>query len=134
MDRADDQTRDQSDPVADLAAASSTVVEPSDSKSLAEFNLARVRDTYGFCTKDFRAETFAWEPLDMLRKLALSGLLQFFGRGTAFQVLCGCILSFGSCITQVWVWPYVEPEANILKAMVEMQIFATFLISFILRV
>ena len=32
------------------------------------------------------------------------------------------------------MWPYAEPEANVLKAMVEMQIFLTFLLSFILRV
>ena len=70
----------------------------------------------------------------MLRKLLLSGLLQFVDRGTAFQVFCGCMLSFFTCIVQVWVRPYRDSEANIPKLLVEMQIFVAFLISFILRV
>jgi len=64
---------------------------------LAEFNAARIRGTFGFCTKDYRPACVMFEPIDMLRKLALSGLLQFVRRGTAFQVFCGCVLSFGSC-------------------------------------
>ena len=70
----------------------------------------------------------------MWRKLALSGLLQFFRRGTAFQVFCGCAMSFCSCILQVHIQPYEQPEANLLKALVEVQIFEAFLVSFILRV
>ena len=86
------------------------------------------------CTKDYRGSAFFWEPLDMLRKLMLSGLLQFVERGSAFQVFCGCVLSFGSCAAQIKVAPYSEPTSNLLKALVEAQIFVTFLISFILRV
>ena len=103
-------------------------------KSLAEFNAERIRATYGFCSKDFRPAAFFWEPIDMLRKLALSGLLQFVDRGTAFQVFCGCVLAFGSCAAQIKVAPYAEPASNLLKSLVEGQIFVTFLISFILRV
>eukprot|EP01046_Picozoa_sp_COSAG06_P008706 COSAG06_NODE_442_length_15715_cov_16.651639_11_plen_1438_part_00 len=102
--------------------------------SLAEFNAERIRGSFGFCTKDFRPAAFFWEPLDMLRKLALSGLLQFVDRGTAFQVFCGCVLAFCSCAAQIKVAPYAEPASNLLKALVEAQIFVTFLISFILRV
>ena len=104
------------------------------STSLADFHAARIRSTFGFCTKDYRGSTFFWEPLDMLRKLMLSGLLQFVERGSAFQVFCGCVLSFGSCAAQIKVAPYSEPSSNLLKALVEAQIFVTFLISFILRV
>jgi hypothetical protein len=106
----------------------------SEPPSMAEFHAKRIRDTFGFCTKDFRPSVFFWEPLDMLRKLALSGLLQFVDRGTAFQVFCGCMLSFGSCAVQIQVAPYAEPASNLLKTLVEAQIFITFLISFILRV
>eukprot|EP01045_Picozoa_sp_COSAG04_P030739 COSAG04_NODE_5442_length_1619_cov_1.356579_2_plen_65_part_01 len=65
----------------------------------------------------------------MLRKLALSGLLQFFERGTAAQVLVGCGLACASFGMQFYVRPYKEPESNLLKALVEAQIFITFLIS-----
>ena len=112
-------------------ASDETEPEP---PSMADFNAKRIRGTYGFCTKDFRPAAFFWEPLDMIRKLALSGLLQFVDRGTAFQVFCGCVLAFGSCAAQIKVAPYAEPASNVLKALVEAQIFVAFLISFILRV
>ena len=130
--------------VCDSGVPTSTAAEASDeggasdeaetAKSLSEFNAERIRATYGFCSKDFRPAAFFWEPVDMLRKLALSGLLQFVDRGTAFQVFCGCVLAFGSCAAQIKVAPYAEPASNLLKALVEAQIFITFLISFILRV
>ena len=48
----------------------------------------RVAETYGFCVDDYRPDCWYYEPLDMLRKLALTGLLQFVHRGTATQVFC----------------------------------------------
>ena len=70
----------------------------------------------------------------MLRKLALTGLLQFVQRGTATQVFCGCALAFVSSGLQLRLLPYREPEANVLKTLVDGQLFLTFLMSFILRV
>jgi hypothetical protein len=70
----------------------------------------------------------------MLRKLALSGLLQFVQPGTGAQVFFGCCIAFVSFGVQLRFQPFREPEANTLKALVDAQIFLTFLISFILRV
>ena len=70
----------------------------------------------------------------MLRKLALTGLLQFVQRGTATQVFCGCALAFVSSGMQLRLLPYREPEANVLKTLVDGQLFLTFLLSFLLRV
>ena len=75
-----------------------------------------------------------FEPVDMIRKLALTGLLQFVQRGTATQVFCGCALAFLSSGLQVHFHPYREAEANVLKTLVDAQIFLTFLLSFLLRV
>jgi hypothetical protein len=72
--------------------------------------------------------------VDLLRKLALSGLLQFVNRGTAAQCFCGSVVAFASFGLQQWLRPYREAESNILKALVDTQLFLTFLISFILRV
>ena len=52
----------------------------------------------------------------MLRKLSLTGLLQFVQRGTATQVFCGCALAFVSSGLQPRLLPYREPEANVLIA------------------
>jgi hypothetical protein len=70
----------------------------------------------------------------MLRKLALTGLLQIVQRGTATQVFCGCALAFVYSGLQQRLLPYREPEANVLKLLVDGQLFLTFLLSFLLRV
>jgi hypothetical protein len=85
-------------------------------------------------SRDYRAECFWFEPVDLLRKLFLSGLLQFVHRGTAAQCFCGSAISFASFGVQQWLRPYKDDESNALKALVDTQLFLTFLISFILRV
>ena len=102
--------------------------------SLAEYRYQRVQDTYGFCMHDYRVECFWFEPVDLLRKLFLSGLLQFLHRGTAAQCFCGSAVAFASFGLQQSLRPYNEHESNVLKALVDTQPFLTFLISFILRV
>ena len=105
-----------------------------DDATLISFHAERIEATFAFCTAPYRPACFWFEPVDMLRKLVLSGLLQFVRRGSAEQVLVGCTLAFASFGLQQRVQPYCEPEANTLKALVDAQIFVTFLISFILRV
>jgi len=55
-------------------------------------------------------------------------------RGTAAQCFCGSAIAFVSFGTQQWLRPYQQPGSNVLKALVDTQLFLTFLISFILRV
>ena len=102
--------------------------------SVTEYHYARVQHLFGFCIEDFRPECFWFEPVDLLRKLALSGLLQFVHRGTAAQCFCGSAIAFTSFGLQQWLRPYRDLESNVLKALVDTQLFLTFLISFILRV
>ena len=49
-------------------------------------------------------------------------------------MLCGCCVAVGSLAVQLRLEPYRAAEANLLKALVDAQIFLTFLVSFILRV
>ena len=107
---------------------------PATSTSLAEFHYQRVHTTFGFCMDDYRAECFWFEPVDLLRKLALSAMLQSVHRGTAAQCFVGSVISFTSFGVLQWLRPYREHESNVLKALVDTQLFLTFLISFILRV
>ena len=58
----------------------------------------------------------------------------FVERGSTFQVLCGCTLAAASLALQIQLKPYVHWQSNLLKAMVDTQIFTTFLVSFILEV
>jgi hypothetical protein len=102
--------------------------------SAAEHTYAQLHKTFGFCIDDFRPGCYWFEPVDLLRKLALTGLLQFAERGTAVQVLCGCCVAVTSLAAQLQLAPYRAAEANLLKALVDGQIFLTFLVSFILRI
>lgn len=103
-------------------------------ETVTEYHKTRAHTLYGFCVDDFRPGCWWFEPLDMLRKLALSGLLQFVARGTAAQVLLGCCLAVTSFGFHIWLLPYQEPQANVLKVAAEAVLFLTFLISFVLRV
>jgi Leucine-rich repeat (LRR) protein len=107
---------------------------PLRAQTLVQFHYDRIEPTFAFCTAPYRAECFWFEPIDMVRKLFLTGLLQFVQRGSAEQVLVGCVLAFCSFGLQQRVQPYRESEANALKALVDTQIFLSFLICFILRV
>ena len=62
-------------------------------EAIREINLGK---SHSFLVNAYKSHLFWWESLDMLRKLALSGLLQFFERGTAAQVLVGCALACAS--------------------------------------
>eukprot|EP01043_Picozoa_sp_COSAG02_P021545 COSAG02_NODE_1097_length_14589_cov_6.159075_5_plen_1535_part_00 len=99
-----------------------------------EYHYSRARGRFGFALDDYRPACWWYEPVDLLRKLSLSGLLQFVHRGTAAQCFCGSFIAFCSFGLQQYLRPYRKPESNILKAMVDTQLFLTFLVSFILRV
>jgi hypothetical protein len=105
-----------------------------DERAFARFHNARVESLFGFAVEDYRAGCWWFEPVDLIRKLSLSGLLQFVHRGTAAQCFCGSAIAFASFGVQQRLQPYREPESNILKAMVDAQLFLAFLVSFILRV
>ena len=109
-------------------------VDDAGERQFARFHYARVESQFGFAVEDFRAGCWWFEPVDLIRKLSLSGLLQFVHRGTAAQCFCGSAIAFASFGVQQRLQPYREPESNILKALVDAQLFLAFLVSFILRV
>lgn len=102
--------------------------------NFAHFHFERIHASFDFCIREYRPECFWYEPVDMLRKLSLTGLLQFVNRGSSEQVLVGCVISFLAFGLTMKVQPYREAEANVLKALVDFQIFLAFLCSFVLRV
>eukprot|EP01050_Picozoa_sp_SAG11_P006736 SAG11_NODE_536_length_8674_cov_6.314985_5_plen_465_part_00 len=94
---------------------------------------AQLAEKYSFLVSDYRPGCYWYEPVDLLRKLALTSLLEFFERGTALQVLFGTTLAVGSFGLQLSLTPYQRFESNLLKVAVDLEIFLTFLLSFVLR-
>ena len=64
-----------------------------------------------------------WEALDMLRKLALVGLVLVVGRGSIAQLNCALLLSFGFFSLQCTVRPYKIAEDNAFRAITECHVF-----------
>ena len=91
-------------------------------ESVFEYHRKQLEGRFSFCIDDYRNECFWFEPIDMLRKLSLSALLQFCNRGTAAQVFCGSAIAFVSFGVQIRLEPYREPESNTLKAFVEVSL------------
>jgi hypothetical protein len=81
----------------------------------------------------FTPECYWFEPVDLLRKLALTGILQFFSRGSQFQVFLGCCIAVGSLVMQLHFQPYVHGPINTLHLLVDLHICLTFLVSFVIR-
>ena len=70
----------------------------------------------------------------MIRKLCLTGMLKFIQPGTGAQIFFGCVVASAAIGVQLYLKPYREPEANMLKTVVDAHILLTFLVSFMLRV
>ena len=60
-----------------------------------------------------------WEPIDLLRKLLLVGLLSVVDRGSVAQVWVGIVLSFCFFALHVKTLPFRHWEDNLLKMMIE---------------
>eukprot|EP01050_Picozoa_sp_SAG11_P001415 SAG11_NODE_61_length_19011_cov_49.624048_14_plen_168_part_00 len=70
---------------------------------------------YGYLLAAFRPSCFAWEPLDMTRKLLMVGIIVVVGRGTAGQLLIAIFLAGGFCAMHLRNWPYKQVADNALK-------------------
>eukprot|EP01048_Picozoa_sp_COSAG05_P021791 COSAG05_NODE_4124_length_1662_cov_1.570697_2_plen_186_part_00 len=61
---------------------------------------------FSFLMDAYRPEYFYWEVLDMLRKVALVGVVGLGEKGSASQIVLASVLSFGFFAAHVKLWPY----------------------------
>ena len=62
------------------------------------------------------------EPLDLVKKLLLAGLIMFVSPGTVVQSSASIVISVVFLVLHAYVWPYPHPGANILKLITEAQV------------
>lgn len=55
----------------------------------------------------------------MLRKTAMTGLLLFFKKGSAFQLVAAMLMSLGFLAVAAWFQPYASRAANLFKVATE---------------
>ena len=82
-----------------------------------------IGEDYSFLMDAYVPAYLYWEALDMLRKLALVGLVLLVGRGTAAQLNAALLLSFGFFALQVKVYPYKISQDNVFRAITECHVF-----------
>eukprot|EP01045_Picozoa_sp_COSAG04_P005830 COSAG04_NODE_276_length_18405_cov_14.052278_6_plen_591_part_00 len=88
---------------------------------------------YSFLVNAYKSQYYYWEGVDMLRKLALVGMLVVVGRGSAAQLFLAVCLSCTALMLQVTLQPYKHWEDNVFKALVEVHIFLVMAVSLVLK-
>ena len=88
---------------------------------------------YGNLTAPYKPQYFWWEPIDLLRKMLLVGLLSVVDRGSVAQVWVGIICSFCFALLHVKTLPFRHWEDNLLKMMIEAHIFVVLLLVLTLK-
>ena len=78
---------------------------------------------YGFVMDAYDPKYLYWEAIDMLRKLALVGLVLLVGRGSVGQLVCALLLAFVFFALQVRLCPYKIEQDNSLRAATELHVF-----------
>ena len=87
---------------------------------------------YGFLLEAFRPGCFAWEPLDMIRKLLMVGVIVLVGRGEAGQLLIATMLTVLFLMLHIRSWPYKQ-RADKTKMAIEFQILCTVTVGLALK-
>jgi uncharacterized protein (DUF983 family) len=70
---------------------------------------------YGFLFGDYVAIYFLWEVWDLGRKLALSGALMFFNKGSVSQLLVAMVIALFALELQLRMMPYKSLMANVIQ-------------------
>ena len=88
---------------------------------------------FGFLMDAYKPKYLFWESLDILRKLALVGLVVLAGQGSVEQIMSAAGLCFTFTILQVHYRPYKIAADNQFRIVTEAQLFFVIQIAFALR-
>ena len=104
-------------------------------KEQAEFVIRDVSigQGYSFLMDAYVPHYLYWEALDMLRKLALVGLVLLVGRGSVAQLSAAIVLSFGFFALQMKTWPYKVEQDNLFRAATEAHVFIVIITALVLK-
>ena len=84
-------------------------------------------------TAGLRMECYWYEPVDLMRKLALTSLPIFLPMGSASQLVCGLLVCMIFAMLQAYLRPYVEPRDNNLALVCHLALFFALVSSIILK-
>jgi hypothetical protein len=82
-------------------------------------------------TSHYHEKYYYWEPLDMFRKLVLTGLITFLGKGTVSQLFVAIIVTFFFFCLHIACGPYRQGEDNVLKGCADLELFFVMLVTLV---
>ena len=89
---------------------------------------------FDFIIGDYQPEYYYWEVIELMRKLALSGLIGLVGRGTVAQCVLASMMAFGFFGLSLRCRPFAKTTLNTVKLVSEFQIFGVLLCCVVLQV
>ena len=89
---------------------------------------------FGFLFADYVSIYFLWECWDLMRKLALSGMLIFFRRGSVMQLVAAMLIALVALEAHIRVMPYADFLANIAQWVAFNAIFLNLIGAMLLKV
>ncbi len=89
---------------------------------------------FDFIIADYQPEYYYWEVIELMRKLALSGLIGLVGRGTVAQCVLASMMAFGFFGLSLRCRPFAKTTLNTVKLVSEFQIFGVLLCCVVLQV
>ena len=89
---------------------------------------------YGFAAGDYKPEAYYAEPVDLIRKLILSGFMGLIFPGSVLQSFLSVIFSIVFLLLHIKMWPYQSLAPNVLKLISDFQIVLCTLVSLVLKI
>ena len=89
---------------------------------------------YGFAAGDYKPEAYYAEPVDLIRKLILSGFMGLIYPGSVLQSFLSVIFSIVFLLLHIKMWPYQFLAPNVLKLISDFQIVLCTLVSLVLKI
>jgi hypothetical protein len=122
---------ERDDKAADLAVAAKVSKDLDVSLDSAEMMLRNqaIGEDFSFVMDAYDPKYMFWEAIDMLRKLALIGVVLMAGRGSTAQLNAALLMAFFFFAVQVKINPYRHRQDNWLRALTELHVFIIVLVA-----
>ena len=81
----------------------------------------------------YSLQSWYWEVLELVRKLALTSILALIAPGSAGQVVVGLLLAFTMLLATMQLQPYVHPTLNLVAKAAQLNLFLLLLVGVLLK-
>jgi hypothetical protein len=88
----------------------------------------------GFLFAAYHTQTWYWESVELVRKLALTSILALIAPGSAGQVVVGFIIAFVTLLAIGAIKPYAKAKYNALNCVTQINLVAFLFVALLLKV